>query len=242
MGSPLLALRSMSYSVASPHVDAGSLPIIRDLSMTINAGDKCAIVGHNGAGKSTLLKLLHGLILPTQGTLSWHLAKATAHSQAMVFQKPVLLRASVQENIEFALRIRGAPAVVAAKAANTALREAGIDHLAKRSARLCSGGEQQRISLARALAMAPEILFLDEPTSNLDPQATQAIEAVISLMHLRGTTIVLSTHSMGQVKRIASRVLFMHEGRLLEDSAIENFFNRPQSTQAQLFLQGDFVC
>jgi tungstate transport system ATP-binding protein len=240
MVNPLLLVNSVFYSVISPRVDVGSLAIVIDLSTTINAGDKCIIVGHNGAGKSTLLKLMHGLISPTQGTISW--LKGRPKSQAMVFQKPVLLRASVQENIEYAMRIQGANAYAASKAAIIAMKEVGIDHLARRSARLCSGGEQQRISLARALALSPEILFLDEPTANLDPQATQEIEAVISMMHVRGTTIVMTTHSIGQVKRVANRVLFMHEGRLLEDSMIEGFFNEPQSKEVQSFLLGDFVC
>ena len=219
--------------------------VLGDVSFRIEAGSRNVVLGPNGAGKSVLMRLLHGLLTPTDGSVGWsyHDAATVRHAQAMVFQRPVMLRRTVRENLEFALRVgtsnKNAREVRAA--AITALERVGLMRLAERAARLCSGGEQQRVALARAWALQPEVLFLDEPTASLDPAATRAIEATIAAMHAQGTTIVMTTHDLGQAKRLADRVLFLHHGRLVEDTPADIFFQQPKSPEAAAFLRGELL-
>jgi tungstate transport system ATP-binding protein len=227
-----LTVTSLAYSV-------GAVEAIRDVSFDIERGSRNIVLGANGAGKSVLLRLLHGLLAPSGGQIKWAGADAQ-FKQAMVFQRPVMLRRTARENIEFALHIAGGSSNVSS-AANEALASVGLMHLADRPARLCSGGEQQRIALARAWALAPEVLFLDEPTASLDPTATKAIEDVIGAINKTGTTIIMTTHDIGQAKRIADRVLFLHRGRLVEDASAENFFESTQSPEAAAFIKGELL-
>jgi tungstate transport system ATP-binding protein len=237
---------------------AGGIDVLANASFRIAAGSRTVVLGPNGAGKSVLLRLLHGLLTPSEGTIKWSQEAVVArHAQAMVFQRPVMLRRSVRENIEFALQMaatgkRGAQSTAAPTGlpptpvrvrehADAILARAGLTHLASRPARLCSGGEQQRVALARAWALAPEVLFLDEPTASLDPAATRAIEATIQAMYAAGTTIVMTTHDLGQARRIADRVLFLHRGRLLEDTPATHFFNQPTTPEAQAFIRGELI-
>ena len=227
-----LRVESLAYTV-------GATEVIRDVSFTIERGSRTIVLGANGAGKSVLLRLLHGLLPPSGGEIKWSRRDAK-FKQAMVFQRPVMLRRTARENIEFALHIAGRVNDISS-AASAALASVGLAHLADRPARLCSGGEQQRVALARAWALAPEALFLDEPTASLDPTATKAIEEVIAAINKTGTTIIMTTHDIGQAKRIADRVLFLHRGRLVEDAPAESFFAAPASLEAAAFIKGELL-
>ena len=195
------------------------------------------VMGQNGAGKSLLLRLLHGLVEPTSGTLEHGnapIADVREH-QAMVFQKPVLLRRSVGENIGFALRLqrRDSP-----QCREALLAEVGLADRMKQPARLLSGGEQQRLALARALASNPEVLFLDEPTASLDPASTLLIEETVLRVHRSGVKIVFVSHDIGQARRLADDVVLLHRGRVAEHSQAEQFFNAPATEAARAFLEG----
>ena len=224
-------------------LDVGTTSILSHVSLTIAPATRTVVLGPNGAGKSTLLRVLHGLIEPTAGLVRWHGTQdreRIRRAQAMVFQRPVLLRRSAQANVELALRIAGVREGVAAQALD-ALDRVGLASLASRPARLCSIGEQQRIALARAWAMRPQLLFLDEPTASLDPAAMRAVEDVIGAMHAAGTTIVMTTHDLGQARRIADRIVFLHRGRLLENSPASDFFQRPTSREGKAFIEGELL-
>jgi tungstate transport system ATP-binding protein len=215
--------------------------LINRVNLRLDRGAITVIMGPNGAGKSVLLRLLHGLLLPTAGTVRWcgqPLSRAARTRQAMVFQRPVLLRRSVAANIRFVLRLHH---VNDRQRTEELLAEAGLSAKAKQPARSLSGGEQQRLSLARALAVAPEVLFLDEPTANLDPAATAAIEGIVRHAHLHGTKIVFVTHDIGQARRIADDVVFLEQGNLVEHTSAELFFDRPATQAARNYLAGRLV-
>ncbi len=220
---------------------SGGVNALEQVSLTVAPGTRNIVMGANGAGKSVLMRLLHGLLTPTAGRIVWSQPDplAVRRAQAMVFQRPVMMRRSVRENVEFALRLAGAADV--ARTAAEALERVGLTRLADRPARLCSGGEQQRVALARAWTLAPEVLFLDEPTASLDPAATRAIEDTVNAMHAAGTTIVMSTHDLGQARRLADRVLFLHHGRLVEDAPATSFFQQPLSREAAAFIRGELL-
>ena len=207
--------------------------IIKPLSLELTAGPSTIILGANGAGKSVLMRLMHGLLPPSAGRISW----SSAGRQAMVFQRPVMLRRSALANVAYALEVSGT--AQADKIAMDALKEVGLAHLARRPARVLSGGEQQRLALARAWALHPEVLFLDEPTANLDPGATREIENLIKAFDAAGTKIVMSTHSLGQARRLGDEVIFLHQGRVAERAAIERFFPQPASPEAAAFVKGE---
>ena len=232
----------LPVSVEGLAFNAGNVEVLREVSMVIDPGTRNIVLGPNGAGKSVLLRLLHGLLVPTAGQIRWRGAPGDRlrRAQAMVFQRPVLLRRSVRDNVEFALRVAGVRADLRTTAMS-ALDRAGVAGLAERPARLCSIGEQQRIALARAWAIRPEVLFLDEPTASLDPAATRAIEDVIGAMHRAGTTIVMTTHDLGQARRLAERVLFLHLGRVVEDRPSPDFFVQPRSPEAAAFIRGELT-
>ena len=207
------------------------LHIIKPLSLAIEAGPSTIILGANGAGKSVLMRLMHGLLRPSHGRILWQ----APGRQAMVFQRPVMLRRSALANVEYALRAAGQ----AASGAMDALREVGLAHLADKPARVLSGGEQQRLALARAWALHPEVLFLDEPTASLDPSATREIEHVILSFDAAGTKIVMATHNLGQARRLADEVIYLHQGRVLERAPVEQFFSKPATAEAAAFIKGE---
>jgi tungstate transport system ATP-binding protein len=207
--------------------------IIKPLSLELAAGPSTIILGANGAGKSVLMRLMHGLLQPNTGTISW----SSAGRQAMVFQRPVMLRRSALSNVAYALEVSGT--AQAEKIAMEALEEVGLAHLARRPARVLSGGEQQRLALARAWALHPEVLFLDEPTANLDPGATREIETLIKAFDAAGTKIVMSTHSLGQARRLGDEVIYLHQGRMVERAPVEKFFAQPATTEAAAFIKGE---
>lgn len=219
---------------------AGGRVIIADVSAEIAAGDRTIILGPNGAGKSVLMRLAHGLLEPTEGRVVWHAVDhGRASRQAMVFQRPVMLRRSAIDNVAYGLAVAGVAGSERQGRAFAALERVGLARIADRPARVLSGGEQQRLALARAWALAPEVLFLDEPTANLDPTATREVEAVIGAIHAAGTKIIMTTHNLGQARRLADEILFLHQGRLVERTSADQFFRGPQSQEARAFLEGE---
>jgi tungstate transport system ATP-binding protein len=227
---PLLALRDATMRF-------GDVVAVRDASLEIRAGEAVAIVGANGSGKTTLLRLLHG-VLPHAGVRS---ASAAATPQAMVFQRPFLLRLSVLRNLRIALWL--APEKLSARErharAEEALARVGLQALRHRPARSLSGGEQQRLALARSWSVRPTVLFLDEPTANLDPSAKKEVEALLAGFVAEGMTIVMSTHNLGQAKRLATRIVYMDGGRIDADLPTAQFFAETLGGRADLFLKGD---
>jgi tungstate transport system ATP-binding protein len=231
-----LAIEGLFYAVAGR-------TLIESLSVEIAAGSRTVILGPNGAGKSLCLRLAHGLIVPTAGTVTWKGPGAAQAKlrQAMVFQRPVLLRRSAAANISYVLAVRGVPQAARPGRVEEALTRAGLAGLSDRPARMMSGGEQQKLALARAWALNPEVLFLDEPTASLDPAAVRAVESMIQAIHEGGTKIVMTTHDLGQAKRLADEVLFLHNGHLIERAPAEQFFDCPSTEQAAAFLRGEIL-
>ena len=215
--------------------------ILHGITLTLDAGPRTLIVGPNGAGKSVLLRLCHGLLKPTSGRIVWNSPEVpdAPRRQAMVFQRPVMLRRSALANVVYALQCSGVLAPWRRERAFAALERVGLNAFADRPARVLSIGQQQRLALARAWALDPEVLFLDEPTASLDPGATQEIEGAILAMHAAGTKIVMVTHNLGQARRMGDEILFMHQGRIVERAPAERFFREPHTRQAAQFLEGE---
>lgn len=221
-------------------------PLLSGISVRLEAGARTVVMGPNGAGKSLLLRLCHGLLEPSEGRVRWGGGAALPHgrvrrAQAMVFQRPVMLRRSAGANLRHALALAGMGWRARRVAAMEALEVFNLADLAHRPARVLSGGEQQRLALARAWALRPEVLFLDEPTAALDPAATLAVEMAVQEFHRAGTKIVMTTHDLGQARRLADEVLFLTRGRLVEHAPAQTFFKQPASPQARAFLAGELV-
>ena len=231
---PLLALDGVSF-------ERGGTPLLERVTLGLRANGLTVILGPNGAGKSLLMRIAHGLVQPTRGRIISPGDAVGPPHQAMVFQRPALLRRSVLANITYVLSLRGSPWRARRHDALLALERFGLRELARRPARVLSGGEQQRLALARAWALHPRILFLDEPTAALDPAATLAVERAVGTFHSGGTKIVMATHDMGQARRLADDVVFLCRGRLMEHTPAERFFNAPVTEQAAGFLRGDLV-
>lgn len=229
-----LSLEGVGYAVAGT-------ALLSDLTLRVEAGRRLVVMGPNGAGKSLLLRLCHGLIEPTRGRRLWASGEGRAEAQAMVFQRPILLRRSVAANLAYPLALKGLPRTERAATVARTLGRFGLTPLADRPARLLSGGEQQRLALARAWSMRPHILFLDEPSSALDPSATRIIEEMIAGFSAEGITIVMTTHNLGQARRLAQDVAFLHRGRLIEHRSAAAFFAGPQTPEARAFLAGDLI-
>lgn len=212
--------------------------LLHDVTFTLPAGGITALIGANGAGKSLILRLCHGLLKPSAGSVRWNgTDRGGSRQHGMVFQRPVMLRRSAFANIDHAIRASGGGRATAMEA----LQRFGLGHLADQPARLLSGGEQQRLAIARAWALGPELLMLDEPTSQLDPGATRQIEDIITGLAAESMTIFLTTHDLGQARRLSQRVLFAHKGRLIEDSPTERFFASPAAPEARAFMAGDLL-
>lgn len=223
--------------------EAGGTRLIDNLSFALEPESRTIILGPNGAGKSLLLRLCHGLLIPSRGTISWNgvLGLEAQHAQAMVFQRPVMLRRSVAANVDYALALRRIGREARRQRIDEVLSKTGLRKFAGRQARVLSFGEQQKLALARAWALSPQVLFLDEPTASLDPAATRAIETIIDAIRTAGTKIVMTTHDLGQARRIGDEILFLHKGQLIERTSAGQFFNEPSTAPARAFLRGDLL-
>lgn len=222
--------------------EADGKRLLDGVSFRLASGGVTAIIGPNGAGKSLALRLCHGLLTPTLGMVRWHAAGgavAGAKRHAMVFQRPIMLRRSVKANLAHALA--AVKADDAPRRVKAALERFGLSDLADRPARLLSGGEQQRLAIARAWSLQPEVLFLDEPSSQLDPGATRQIEAIIQSLAADGMTILMTTHDLGQARRLSQRVLFLNKGRLIEDAETSTFFATPTTREGKAFIAGELL-
>ncbi|WP_374669902.1 phosphate ABC transporter ATP-binding protein [Ramlibacter sp.] len=216
----------------------GAVQALRGIDLAVARGERVALIGANGCGKSTLLRVLHGLIAPAAGTMR----RDGTLREAMVFQRPFMLRASALHNVALAQWIRGTRWAQAREQARAALGRVGLAELADRDARTLSGGQQQRLALARAWSLSPELLLLDEPTSSLDPHAKREVEALMADFAASGMTLVFASHNLGQVKRLATRVVYLEGGRLLADLPVRDFFDGPlreTSREAELFVRGE---
>jgi tungstate transport system ATP-binding protein len=224
--------------------EAGGRLLIEPVSLDIAHGPRSLLLGPNGSGKSLFLRLCHGLIRPSRGRVIWQGEGANSggrsllQRQAMVFQRPVMLRRSALANVEYALKLRGMHRKARHDRAREMLARTGLGALARMPARALSGGEQQRLALARAWAIEPEILFLDEPTANLDPAAVRMVEEIIGAIHAAGTKIVMTTHDLAQARRLADEIIFLHRGRVVERREADSFFLRPETEAARAFVEG----
>ena len=221
---------------------AGGTAILDRIDLAFTPGTPTLILGPNGSGKTSLLRICMGLAAPTAGTVSWGgRTQAPQTRRAILFQKPMMLRRSAAANVRYGLAQAGCPRALRARRTEELLERVGLLPLASRPARRLSGGEQQRLALARALARQPEILFLDEPTASLDPAATRFVEEIILSAAQSGTKIVMSSHDLGQVRRLAGDVVFLVRGRLCERAAADDFLDRPTTPQAAAFVRGELV-
>jgi len=220
---------------------AGGRAIIDRVSCELAAGPRTVILGPNGSGKSVLMRLCHGLLAPTSGRIVWRGSHddGRPRAQAMVFQRPVMLRRAAHANVTYGLKLAGVSQAERDERARDVLDAVGLSGVANRPARVLSGGEQQKLALARAWALEPEVLFLDEPTANLDPGATREVERIVDQIHASGTKIVMTTHNLGQARRLADEILFVSAGRLADQAPVERFFAQPSTGEAAAFIKGE---
>jgi tungstate transport system ATP-binding protein len=223
-------------------VTARQTVLLDGVSLTLAPGAPTVLIGPNGAGKTTLLRVGMGLLQPSSGRLTWgDRAAVPPRRRAFVFQRPVMLRRSTAGNIRYALAAAGLGRSARRRRAAELLDLVGLATLADRPARKLSGGEQQRLALARALAKEPQVLFLDEPTASLDPAATKAVEDVIRAVTARGIKVVMATHHLGEARRLAGDIVLLHRGRIVEASAADAFFTDPRTQEARRFLAGELL-
>jgi tungstate transport system ATP-binding protein len=220
----------------------GSVTLLDRISLSIAGGPPTVLIGPNGSGKTTLLRAAMGLIAPSGGRISW---AGEVHSpptrRAIVFQRPTMLRRSAAANVRYALAAAGVARDGRAVQTAELLDLVGLKHAAPRPARRLSAGEQQRLALARALARDPDVLFLDEPTASLDPASTKAMEDLIRTVSQRGIKVVMSTHDLGEARRLAGEVMLLHRGRLVETAPAPAFFDAPQTPEARTFIAGELL-
>ncbi len=216
--------------------------LVGPIDLNLDGQGTCVILGPNGSGKTTLLRMLHGIARLHDGTITWACDTKTArNAQAFVFQQPVMLRRSVADNLAYPLQMRGMARGEAAGMARDWAARAGLTDMLDRSATVLSGGEKQKVALARALIQDPELVFLDEPSASLDGRATREIEEILLECSAAGTQLILSTHDLGQARRLADRVVFLLNGNVHETGPAETFFAEPQTPEARAFLNGDIV-
>ncbi len=228
VATPWISLEGVSLQL-------GWVQALQGVNLRIAAGESVALVGGNGSGKSSLLRVLHGLLAPQTGAVQCD----ARLRQAFVFQRPFVMRTRVQTNVALAAWLRGVPWAQAKDQALAALADTGLLDLQHRQARALSGGQQQRLAFARALVTQPDVLLLDEPTASLSPQAKHEVEALMRQCAQRGTTLVFASHNLGQVKRLASRVICLDAGNVVADKSTHDFFNLPLPDAAQRFVQGE---
>jgi tungstate transport system ATP-binding protein len=222
--------------------EAGGRAILDIETLSIANGPPTAVIGPNGAGKTTLLRIGMGLTKPSRGRVTWGgRADIAPARRAILFQRPVMLMRSAAANIGYALAASDMPRAARPQRIAELLALVGLSGFENRPARRISGGEQQRLALARALARDPELLLLDEPTASLDPAAAKSVEDVLSTVAARGVKIVFSTHDLGTARRLAGDVILLHRGKLIEHSRSEVFFRQPKTEQARKFQAGDLL-
>ena len=221
---------------------AGGVTILDGMSLSFASGAPTVLIGPNGSGKTTLLRAAMGLIKPSRGRVTWAgVDSMPPVRRAIVFQRPTMLRRSVAANVKYALANAGIPRADWNARISELLSLVGMGGLGERPARKLSGGEQQRLALARALARDPELLFLDEPTASLDPAATKAIEDVVRAVVARGIKVVMSTHDLGEARRLAGDVVLMHRGQVVECGPAAAFFANPRTEEARKFIAGELL-
>jgi tungstate transport system ATP-binding protein len=223
-------------------VRAREVTILDHVSLVLAGEAPTVLVGPNGAGKTTLLRLAMGLISPARGRVTWGGRENVAPThRAIVFQRPVMLRRSAAGNIRYALAAAGVPRATRDARVDELLALIGLAGLGHRPARKLSGGEQQRLALARALAKEPQVFFLDEPTASLDPASTKAIEDVVRAVAARGVKVVMSTHDLGEARRLGGEVVLMHRGRIIERAPSDAFFAAPSTEEGRRFIGGELL-
>lgn len=223
-------------------VAAGGVTILDHVTQVIAAGPPTVLIGPNGAGKTTLLRVIMGLVRPNSGSVTWgNRTDASQVRRAIVFQRPVMLRRSAAANIAYALGAAGVPRAQQPQRIAELMTLVGLDDLGARPARKLSGGEQQRLALARALARDPAVLLLDETTASLDPAATKSIEDIVRTVAQRGVKVVMSTHDLGQARRLGGDVMLMHRGHVIEHGPAADFFTQPKTEQARQFVAGELL-
>ena len=228
--------------LADVSVAVRNVTLLDGISLTLAPGQPTVLIGPNGAGKTTLLRLAMGLIAPSSGHVTWAGREdMPPERRAIMFQRPAMLRRSALGNLRYALRAAGVPRSKRAARASELLQRVGLTGLGERPARRLSGGEQQRLALARALARDPDVLFLDEPTASLDPAATKAMEDLVREIAARGVKVVMSTHDIGQARRVAGEIALLHRGRLIECASADTFFNSPRTAEARRFVAGELL-
>jgi len=234
--------KSMSVTLENVVVKRRGASILGPLNMALDDAGVTVVLGPNGAGKTTLLKVLHGVERVSRGRVTWSVPDDMARqSQAYVFQKPIMLRRSVAHNLAFPLQLLKWPKpTIAARVQDWSQRIGLHDALDQPATRL-SGGEQQKLALARALIRDPQVLFLDEPCANLDGRSTREIEELLHASTAAGTRIIMTTHDLGQARRLASDVVFLLKGDVREHASATTFFDAPQTPEARAFLKGDII-
>ena len=216
--------------------------LVGPIDLDLDGEGTCVVLGPNGSGKTTLLRLLHGIARLHEGEIIWNCDQAVArNAQAFVFQRPVMLRRSVLDNIAYPLAMRGTSAIQSRNMARDWADRLGLGAFLDRPATALSGGEQQKLALARALIFKPQLVFLDEPAASLDGRATREIEAVLQEVQGDGTRLILSTHDLGQARRLATQVIFMLRGKVHEFRPAKAFFDQPKTPEGRAFLNGDIV-
>ncbi len=222
-------------TLSNASVIAGGKSILSDIDLTFFERESVVVLGANGAGKSTLLKLCNAIISPSLGSVN----TLPLPEQALIFQRPALLQRTVLDNVRFVLSVRGVAEPLRTQQAQQALAACDLSAIANQQSRSLSGGEQQRLALARAWACKPRLLLADEPTANLAPAAVRDVEALLQAVQTEGTTLVLTTHNVAQAKRLARRIVFLDGGRVVEDRPAADFFASPRSAAARTYLEGE---
>ena len=216
--------------------------LIGPINLQIEQNGITILLGANGSGKTTLLEALHGLRKLSGGTVKWAIShNQAAKEQSFVFQSPIMLRRTVAENLAFPLKVRQPSKSTTKAEVMMWIKKIGLEHKMKQQAVLLSGGEMQAIAVARALITKPKMLFLDEPTASLDGATKKTIEDILISASIDGTKIMMSTHDLGQAKRLAKDIIFLHNGILESHCSKEEFLAQPPSKAAKQFLSGDIV-
>jgi tungstate transport system ATP-binding protein len=235
-------LSNLPIALEEVSATACGVTILDRITLSLAPGAPTFLVGPNGSGKTTLLRIAMGLLAPSHGRVTWGGQRTgVPKRRAIVLQRPTMLRRSAAGNVRYALRAAGIPRAHRDARLAALLDLVGLAGLGERPARRLSGGEQQRLALARALAREPTVLFLDEPTASLDPAATKAFEDVIGAVVARGIKVVMSTHDLGAARRLAGEIVMLHRGRVIESAAASAFFDAPQTAEARKFISGDLL-